>query len=295
MNNEVSSVSYAELFDGIKSMGVECLSLNFIGPNLSSKETTWNESRLTYSNLQIQIECHSSLYHEYYCKTIESGVFEVPDVLIMFNAGIWGYTSWLPTLDIFSILCTNRSDRQNFIEAEKDFSHKNVITGNDSSVIGHNRANDIDCNIVASSIENVIDNVSIGNDDISGSLDGNSSCSSRRNCINTCKSPLFIVTSYTLEEAEDDEDTIRAHYSSRSENSFSSSHVTESSSSSSTFDNDDNFFKNCLNLMQPYWFWEAEINPYSSSELIERKTKVCGREYYANHAWQCFELRPSKA
>lgn len=301
MNQEVSSVSYAELFDGIKSMGVECLSLNFIGPNLSSKEITLNESRLIYSNLQIQIECHSSLYHEYYCKTIESGVFAVPDVLIMFNAGIWGYTSWLPTLDIFSILCTIRSVKRNFLEAEKELSHKNVITGNDSSAIGHNRTYDTDYNVVASSIENVlvtndkdddtnaIYNVSIGNDDISGSLDDNSSSSSRRNCINTFESPLFIVTSYTLEEAEDDEDTIRAHYSSGSENSSSASPVSESSSSSSTFVHD------TLNLMQPYWFWEAEINPYSSSELIERETKICGRKYYANHAWQCFELRPSKA
>jgi hypothetical protein len=313
MNHDVSSVSYAELFDGIKSMGVDYLILNFIGPNLSWKEATLNESRLTYSNLQIQIECHSSLYHEYYFKSTDSGNFEVPDVLIMFNAGIWGYTSWLPTLDIFATLCSIRSIRQNFTEAEEKKLHQSVITGHDSCIISHNITSRKDDNTTTyddnvNNVNDVIINISTGNDavsgnrecsssstgndDVSGSRDCSSSSSSSRqtNGINTCKSPLFIVTSYTVEEAEDDEDTIRAHYSGGSEESSSSSYIAKSSSSTPS-ENNDNFVKNSL---QPYWFWEAEINPYGSSELIERETKVCGREYYANHAWQCFELRPSK-
>lgn len=299
MNYDALSVSYTELFDGIQKMGIRNLRMSFIGPNLSCKETSLNKTRLTYSILKIQIECHSCLYHEYYYETIDSGVFEVPDVLLMFNAGIWGYNSWLPTLDIFAILCTISSIQQNCIEAGKDFPAENIITEKNSCTTSPDSGEDDNNDIVAINnrcifyaIDNKIDNniignVSIGCDDSSSSRGGGSNSSSSNG-------PLFIVTSYTLEEAEDDEDTIRAHYSGRLDDSSSSCRLTKLDYPSLSNDIDGAFNNNTSKSMQPHWFWEAEINPYSSTQLIERETKVSGREYYANHAWQCFELRPSK-
>ena len=215
-------LTHQDLFKGIAAFGVKNLTIVFIGPNLLVGEPHQQRIDLELGEINVQIMCYQSLYHEYFVAESVRGNFLVPDAVIMLNAGIWGYTSWLPTLDSFAAISCNL----------QDFNLSSGIAKGSTA-----------------------DNVIIRS------------------------GPVFIVTSYTLEEAEDDEDTIREYFSSK---------LAEEASALKNFGH-------CLDATtfpaisrQPHWLWEAEINPSRCLEQVERKSKVAGREYYSNCAWQCF-------
>lgn len=75
--------------------------------------------------------------------------------------------------------------------------------------------------------------------------------------------PYILVTSYTVEEAEDDYDTIA-----------SNSHA------SSTFTID--------------YLWEEEINPHRSC-CLSFKRATSDRQYTENYAWQCYQFKAKEA
>ena len=215
------------LFEGIAAFGVKNLTIIFIGPNLLVGEPHQQRIELELCGINVKVVCYQCLYHDYHIAESDRGDFLVPDAVLMLNAGIWGYTSWLPTLDSFAAISCNREDINLSSDVVKSFSPDNTVMRS---------------------------------------------------------RPIFLVTSYTLEEAEDDEDTIREYFSRKLIEEASelnhSEHCSDATSSPAT-------------LMQPHWLWESEMNPFRCLEQVERKSKVAGREYYSNCAWQCFHF-PSK-
>ena len=226
--------SYAKLLEGVQQLGIQDLRICFIGPNLLGNDS---QNTFFYHDMRVSVESYACLYHDYHFAQIENRKFETPDMVLMLNAGIWGYTSWLPTLDVFA----------------------KISTGCESS---------------SSSSEQ------------SGSAVHGSTNSS-------VKAPVFIVTSYTIEEAEDDEDTIREHFRKKIILPLVAQDLLEdrevlrlSDHSINTLDHQE--------ALQPHWIWEAEISPFKGFEEVERLTKVDGREYRLNHAWQCFSFSVTK-
>jgi hypothetical protein len=201
---------YAGLLDGVAASGCTAVHLRFFGPNLLSAARADAPHALEFVHssmaggpeLRVHVDRHCCLYHEYWATTLLTAGADTmaPDVVIMLNAGVWGYQSWLPTLDTFA----------------------QVSRAQPSS--------------------------------------GSSSTSSSSSGTHSSAGTLVVATAYTLEEAEDDEDTIRGHYG------RPGSGVTA------------------------VWLWEAEVNPHRSTHLLERASNVPGRRYYSNHAWQGFQF-----
>lgn len=81
---------------------VECpgtLHFDLIGPNIPSQVCTTvhnlmpKSSRTAVTRMRsATAQCHSCLYHE-----LQSD--DPPDLVVAFNAGIWGYDDWIPCLD----------------------------------------------------------------------------------------------------------------------------------------------------------------------------------------------------
>ena len=91
----------------------------------------------------------------------------------------------------------------------------------------------------------------------------------------------FVVTSYTMEEAEDDAEVI--------ENILglsSKSHETDADSNNVNQVEDD---ANCKSGLGKY-LWEVEPNPYASRKQRNTATAIGGRCYFENGAWQCWLL-----
>lgn len=236
MNDDSLDLTYGPMFRSMESMGVKFLSIIFIGPNLLGQEPLSDKAKFSHGEMTIVVECHSCLYHNYQPGHDNEGQILLPNMVVMLNAGIWGYTSWLPTLDLFAVMSSSRR-----LKGSVEETHTATVT-----------------------------------DDI----DSNHRCENKR-------TPLFLVTSYTLEEAEDDEDTIRDYFQSGLPD------MTQESVTLSLNPDDSSDAANSLRirrLMKPEWLWEAELNPFKSTQVIPRKTKSEGREYYSNHAWQCFHF-----
>lgn len=207
LSPEGITTRYDELFERAHQLGIQEIAIRFFGPNLLSatRPDIPHEIEFSYLNiLNVVIGRYCCLYHDHWAE--RHSTEDAPDIVLMINAGIWGYQSWLPTLDIF-----------------KQIARLPLHTADDCKT-----------------------------------------CSAGRN--SSKSGTYFIVTSYTLEEAEDDEDTIRHHYK-----------------------------QEPLSYLQAVWLWEAEINPWRSTELLERESQVIGRKYYSNHAWQCWHFVPSAA
>ena len=245
MDVEDINLSYELLFRFVMEMGIKHLHLSFVGPNLLGRNPPLNRIDTSYFELTVSIECHSCLYHDYHNARKMEGVTTFPNLVLMLNAGIWGYTSWLPTLDVFSMLS-----------------------------------------------DNCISPDTVGVDDRACALSQNCFCTSSSSNSSSSSSkifmrngPHFVVTSYTLEEAEDDEDTIREHFRA-SEKGVS----TQTALIIDQRDPGETDSAGSDKIAKLHWLWEAEVNPHRSSLQIDRRTKVNGREYFSNHAWQCFEF-----
>jgi hypothetical protein len=228
-------LSYAKLLEGAEQLGIRDLRITFIGPNLLGYD---NQNTFFYHSMRVSVESYARLYHDYYCAQKEIGKFEMPDMVLMLNAGIWGYTSWLPTLDIFAKISTGCETSSSSGEYSGD-EHSNGVHVNSAS---------------------------------------------------SMRAPVFVVTSYTIEEAEDDEDTIREHFRKKLLLPVDDQHQLEDREVllPPVHGNRTNDYQGAL---QPHWIWEAEISPFKGLEEVERLTKIDGREYRLNHAWQCFSFQ----
>jgi hypothetical protein len=85
------------------------LEMVLVGPNVPPQSmTATTPMRLVRPALQCRLEsaeirCYAGLYHEYISKTKEDGTNESwqsnkPNMIVAFQAGIWGYSEWEPTL-----------------------------------------------------------------------------------------------------------------------------------------------------------------------------------------------------
>lgn len=100
----------------LQMFGVNDLTLLFIGPSLLKNEPLQSIER---DSFVFSVAMYSSLYHEY---VAEYPVGKI-DLMICFNAGMWGYDTWMPTLqllpqlDITEIVVTSFTME----EAEDDY------------------------------------------------------------------------------------------------------------------------------------------------------------------------------
>ena len=232
-SKEVLIARYNTFIEFLVSKKYSNVSMVFIGPNLlSSFDNDVSKISLMDRTLTIEFSKFACLYHDYYSIQKRCNTWMNPDIVLMLNAGIWGYNSWLPTLDIFAEYSSSKPDDEN---------------NNDG------------------------DNLK----------------------------PLFIVTAYTLEEAEDDEDVIRSYFDSKllvqyEDEVYLRSQDDICNNTTSTNDNSaERKESTCseINKHTPLWLWEAEINPFKSQRELPRKSEgVEGRKYFENHAWQCFHF-----
>lgn len=105
---------YGKVFREIQTRGFSALRLVFIGPSMPSailNKTSTFEYRDTdqpddQTGLQVMLSFENHLYHEFWSNVVnsqhtssDSGI--VPHLVVLFNPGLWGYASWLPTLQLF--------------------------------------------------------------------------------------------------------------------------------------------------------------------------------------------------
>jgi len=163
-------------------LGCNEIILVFIGPNMNKefdKKSINFTLKKNNEDIIIQIFVYSTFYHDHFNELTKELDIPKPDIITLFNAGIWGYDSWKPTLNVFQFL----------------------------------------------------GNVTI------------------------------LFTSYTVEEAEDDEDTIEKYY------------------------NDIGVDSKNWN-----WVWVAENNPNQSTTMLTRES-IQSRKYYENFAWSVFHFK----
>jgi hypothetical protein len=169
------------------------LIVSLIGPNVPiSTASIPSPTNLLSPNQQIQnalrlqsasAKCYQGSYHDWLGQEIKEKTGNFPDLVVCFNAGIWGYDEWKNSLHFL-------------------VNHKRKFS--------------------------------------------------------------FVVTSYTIEEAEDDCEVIKE--------------VFEAASSNGAVEEG----RGCV--------WEPEINCFGSKVQRETKTAVEGREYRENAAWQAWRL-----
>jgi hypothetical protein len=185
----------------------------FIGPDVPIELNTDHESCInllaplqqgsTHETLHCSLQhatvhLFTGLYHEWLSvHTTYAKELMIPDMLIAFNAGIWGYDSWIPTLEIF--ISRTRNECLSATSTSDD----------DKAMIP------------------------------------------------------FIVTSYTLQEAEDDYEVLHRI-------------LLPSKGMSSSF------------------VWNPERNRFASRLLRPTETASSGHEYFENHSWQAL-LVPRKS
>lgn len=220
--------------------GYQYLRALFVGPNLNPQldnkyatfdiavdkilgiltENTESGINATFPVLTIELLAYSRYYHDVQSLVSMRWPNSVADIVLMMNAGIWGYDSWKYTL---------KSLRSSVITRVSD----NVPTGSRS---------------------------------------------------------VFLVTSYTLPEAEEDYDCIQDLFSSEDEGKEA------------------DIGNNTSPQVKVRWLWECELNPCRShttlarnapSSLVRQRkdnTEDASSEaaasgiYLDNHYWSCFEF-----
>jgi len=181
--------SWSELLREVASRGYNKSHLLFVGPSIPSAldghEEEKNDLEFDGKKLEVRVTVDARCYHDYAREAfvVTAPVLQPPKpaFCILFNAGLWGYESWQPTLRVF--LCPG------------------------------------------------------------GKLVGT----------------VLVVTSYTLEESEDDYDTMAALLAS----------VEQKSQTRVSLE----------------WAWDCEMNPCAGLE-VPRKTQPDGRKYIDSQCWQ---------
>ncbi|GAX14297.1 hypothetical protein FisN_1Hh493 [Fistulifera solaris] len=86
---------------GAQHRGPTSIHLSLVGPGIVERDGSASVNLLSGSNsdrLQIaHASCHSALYKEWL-----SSETDKPDIIIAFNAGIWGYSDWCATIRIIA-------------------------------------------------------------------------------------------------------------------------------------------------------------------------------------------------
>lgn len=114
---------FKPLFIDLADIGhLKCIHLVLCGPNISrglhgtrySYHASVKDRNFVISSAQgppsgarpldIHLTYNASLYHDV------SGEFMTPNALFLFNAGIWGYDDWIPTLEHVLLKSLNRSE-----------------------------------------------------------------------------------------------------------------------------------------------------------------------------------------
>ena len=91
---------YKTLFETIQRLGYFKIHMLFIGPGLVSldKKNALHfifEEFVCKNGLSVSVMRRKLMYNEF----VSNEDFTVPDIILMFNAGIWGYPSWIPSLE----------------------------------------------------------------------------------------------------------------------------------------------------------------------------------------------------
>jgi hypothetical protein len=116
---------YRQLLTVLRALGVHSLSIHFVGPNLRGEQ--YDSLHLSpptesASPLELRLFRFCGLYHDYFLDHRPAAV-ETIDLLICFNAGLWGYTDWIPTLQLLSSLSITQTVITSYTlqESEEDF------------------------------------------------------------------------------------------------------------------------------------------------------------------------------
>ena len=173
-SDEKELIDIPKLCAAIKTSPVHSMDMVLIGPSMKTFESNY-----VAEGLEVRVVGVRGLFHEVHGLNGNSGIAghhpsllsRPPNAVCIFNGGIWGYDSWLPTLSV----------------------------------------------------------------------------------LRTFHGTYFLVTSYTLEEADDDNDVILSTFPSTIE-----------------------------------WLWSNQLNPFRSTDPLKRSTQPEGREYFDNFASQCF-------
>lgn len=128
-----------------RTFSLDELHLVFIGPSIYILPSSQRASSFVFDGcLRVSVEYIDEMYHDF---MDSPKLAEKPDLIIMFNAGIWGYSSWKPSmwyclfgehLQTLKIpVCFTSYTLQ---EAEEDFDAVNDIFNENSSgaAIGKN-------------------------------------------------------------------------------------------------------------------------------------------------------------
>jgi hypothetical protein len=107
--------------------GVAGVNIVVVAPSICSLDDSSKYWMSTYRDeYTVQLSIHNKFYHDYLedrVSTLNMSLGVRPDFIILFNAGLWGYESWIPTLRAISkmhqsiVLVTSYT----FEEAEDDF------------------------------------------------------------------------------------------------------------------------------------------------------------------------------
>jgi hypothetical protein len=100
---ETTAVFYEMLLQLATTHKYDSVSIVLIGPNVSANSTLLDTGirctfplQAPYTAFCCEIAYYSDLYHEMR-HTLPSSI-QQPHMIVLFNAGIWGYDAWLPTL-----------------------------------------------------------------------------------------------------------------------------------------------------------------------------------------------------
>lgn len=87
---------------GAKSTSPQHVKIHLIGPNVpkdaSARPAVNLLSPATNRMISATATCHEGTYHKWQQQDVTND-FVPPDIAIAFNAGIWGYNEWLPTIE----------------------------------------------------------------------------------------------------------------------------------------------------------------------------------------------------
>ena len=134
---------YNLLFNSLHHLGVSDLKLVFIGPNLYPSGEDSPTSYRFEDKLNIHFSICCNLYHNFVDQQlahehntvipvsslssdsppISLRCMELVDLVILFQAGLWGYDSWHPTLKMFGVLPITQIviTSYSLLEGENDF------------------------------------------------------------------------------------------------------------------------------------------------------------------------------
>ncbi len=205
LDSNVLIAIYEDILKKLKSLDIHRVAILFSGPNLIQDESS--RSSITFlfdDSLEVTIYSASCCFHEI-DKSLLLADHAYATLTLMYNPGIWGYSSWLTTLSSFF---------EDSSRAEEDIK------------------------------------------------------------------PIYVMTAYTLEEAEEDYDNVVAHFESQGLRSL----VLPSDQPSIQFESTESIGK----LTTLAWLWECQPNPHCKAPALERRSAATSSPYRDSQFWSAF-------